>query len=104
MRVIPAILALGVGVLVTGGSMDMSRQSHLEECASAYHAMIDAPQAASGSFAQRFESVRKAYPGPCQLNADEQDALNAMIGGGIIAFITYIFLLLIGKLCRWAER
>lgn len=104
MRVFPMACALTVGFAVTIGSFNMSKDARLESCNSAYHNMIDAPQAASGSFAAQFADTRRAFPGECRPEADNVDMANALLGGLIVTFFAYLFFLLVGKFCRWAER
>lgn len=102
----PAIasLSLAVGLLVAIGSFNTSRDARLEGCKAAYHNMIDQPQAFDGPIAKEFAETMRKYPGECRPEADNVDTVNALLGGGLVAFFLYLFLLLVGKFCRWAEN
>lgn len=104
MKLLEGCCALALGMAVTIGSFNMSKDARLESCNSAYHNMIDAPRADSGSFAAQFEDTQRAYPGECRPNADNNDMANSLLGGLLVAFAAYLFFLLVGKFCRWAEN
>ena len=105
MKAIPAAIGLAVAILVGAASLNWSEQANSESC-SLRAANMQAPsQAAADDLpSAEFRQFLRDHPGLCQPQLSFDQKLDAALGGVMVGFIVYVFLLLFGKFHRWVAK